>query len=944
MSKTERWDTIERLFRAALEEAPEDRSAFLDSACQGNVPLRKLVDALLQQNDSSDSSMTRSAAELFAIALSPGTRLGPYQIVSVAGIGGMGQVYRATDSRLKRDVAIKTLPLPPYLSLDAGRLQRFEREATLLASVNHPNIGSIYDVIESDDVRFLVLEFVEGLTLNEHLEKGPLPIRDVLQIALQIAQALEASHHKGIVHRDLKPANIKITPTGHVKVLDFGLAEAFGSEPENVPNGSSVVFVAAITKLTSLRGTPAYMSPEQVRGDSLEPRTDIWAFGCVLYELLTSTKAFGAKTVSGTLDAVLNDEPDWNRVRQDVPLDLHTLLCRCLNKNAGDRPSAKELRQKIEKMLAPLPNRSSRAGIVALFGIVVIGLIALIVFLDRSDPGSPHVDQMRQVTFGPELELDPAFSPDGEMVAYSILAGDRTDIHVRRLASGDVINLTRDIPGSVHRWPRWSPDGTTIAFVTRPDDVLATSWFNRHSIQVMPASGGMPRPIGNGGRLGHTWSPDGRRLAFVRDYGIYIASLDGREPSLIGEISQVHSLAWSPDGKWIAYVSGNPEYLFSLSELGNIAASSVGVITAAGGEPRVLTDKVTSNSSPVWATDSKSILFLSNRGGSRDVFQLKLSNDGTAIGEPVRLTTGLNALTIDLSRDGKQLGYVTFARKGNLWSMPIPQQESASVSSAKRITSGSQIIEGVDASSDGQFLVFDSNLGGNQDIYRMPRKGSGPVQRLTTDPRDDFMPSWSPDGKYIAFHSFRSGNRDIFIMSEDGQNQQQITSDPAQERYAAWSPDGGSLVFFSDKTGRPEVYIITKEKDSWGKPRQLTSSKGSQFGRWSPDGKLIAYIDLTEGLKVIAPGGENSKLLVPRRPGFFPIYTRWSTDSREIYFKVNDDQDVGSIWSIPSTGGVPKRLVQFQQPDRVEFGVGSDEFFFPITERDTEMWVAKLAR
>jgi Tol biopolymer transport system component len=932
-------ETIERLFHEARELKGEDRERFLSQECGGNSALRRTIEMLLAEDETSEKFLDTPMLDLISTTLAPGTMLGPYEVLGVAGIGAMGQVYRAHDRRLNRDVAIKALPAE--FTLAGEPLARLQREATLLASVNHPNVAAIYDVLERDLAdSFLILEYVEGPTLAERLGQGPVPLDETLHIAHQIALALEAAHDKGIVHRDLKPANIKLPPNGIVKILDFGLAKVFTDDLTAADPSAAGLVRSSSNANSSFRGTPAYMSPEQVVGTAVDQRADIWAFGCVVFELLTGRRAFEGNTVSATSASIQEAEPDWSLLPGSTPIELRHLLQECLEKDAKLRPrSASELRRKTEAHSAPRKAWQRKAAVLA--AIMLTGA-ALAAALYWREPRGLRVEQTRQLTFAPELELDPALSPDGERVAYSVQAGTRTDIYVRRLAGGEPLNLTSNLPDPVHHWPRWSPNGTLIAFVTTPRD--APTLFNGHSIQVIPSSGGTPRQIASGGRFGHTWSPNGKSVAFIRNNGINIAALDESAPNLIANLTAPHSISWSPDGRWIAYVSGNFELLFSSTQLGNIAPSSIGLLPVAGGEPHELTDKLTANSSPVWSPDSKSILFLSNRGGSRDVFQLKLSDAGIPLGEPLRLTTGLNALSIDLSTDGKQLVYLTFLRKGNLWSIPIPETGPVSVALAQQLTSGSQIIEGVSASRDGKWLTYDSNMSGNQDVYRMLR-ASGQVEQLTTHPQDDFQPSWSGDGKFIAFHTLRNGNRDIYAMAADGSELQQVTSDRAQERYPDWSPDGQSLAFLSDKTGRQEVYVSSRQNGVWGQPRQLTFSKGVPSARWSPDGNTIAYTDLIEGLRVISPKGENPKLLVPRRKGFIPIYTAWSSDSRTIYFRVMSDQEgAGSLWSIPSFGGTPKRLVEFQKPDRIEFATDGKEFFFPITERDSDIWVAKLAR
>jgi TolB protein len=552
--------------------------------------------------------------------------------------------------------------------------------------------------------------------------------------------------------------------------------------------------------------------------------------------------------------------------------------------------------------------------------------------------------EARQLTFAPELELDPAISPDGKMLAFAAGTTARTDIFVRQLAGGEAINLTADLPEIWNRWPRWSPDGTVIAFLSRRNQSSQqmTEDAPTSVIRTVPYLGGTVRTVVEAGMAGHAWAPDGKSLVYVRGDEIHVCTLDG-DHHKIAEADEPNSPSWSPDGKWIAFASGNYTYLFSHRVLGNVATSSIAIAPASGGKPRHLTDKLTNNVNPVWTSDSKSILYLSNRGGSRDIFQQKLSNSGEAVGEPTRITTGLNGLSMELSADGGQIVYSMFLARANLWSIAIPKSGPVSATGAKPVTTGAQIIEGNGASPDGLWIAFDSNLAGNQDIYKIDRQ-TGKVEQLTTHRADDFLPSWSPDGRSIAFYSFRNGNRDIYVMSAEGTNVVQVTNDPAQERYPDWSPTGDRLVFFSDKTGRQELFVVAKENGTWGKPRQLTKG-GGLFPRWSPDGHLIAYT--FNGLRVISPNGGEPTLLVPASPAFFVSYAEWSNDSKTIYFKATTEPAASmDFWSVPATGGPFRPLVSFEDvsrpSSRAEFSSDGKELFFTISERESDVWLLKL--
>jgi serine/threonine protein kinase len=331
----ERIRRLRELFHAALEREPEARQAFLDAACAGDTGLQRQVEPLLAKAEQAGSFLETPAMDFTTVTQTVGVPLlgrqfGPYRIVSPLGAGGMGEVYRAHDSKLGRDVAIKTLPAA--FVRDPDRLARFRREARTLASLNHPNIAAIYGLEESGDVDCLVLELVEGENLH-----GPLPIERALDYARQVADALQAAHEKGFIHRDLKPANVKVTPQGRVKVLDFGLAKAIWGRESNPDLSQSSALTGPETLAGQIVGTPSYMSPEQVRGKNVDNRTDIWAFGCLLYELLTGKRGFEGETVSDTIAAVLEHEPDWQALPTKTPAKVLNLLRQCLCKDANRR-------------------------------------------------------------------------------------------------------------------------------------------------------------------------------------------------------------------------------------------------------------------------------------------------------------------------------------------------------------------------------------------------------------------------------------------------------------------------------------------------------------------------------------------------------------------------------------------------------------------------------
>ena len=573
---TDRWLTLERLYHAALERPAEERAAFLAEACKDET-LRREVLALLEQPSMPEflggPAIDVAAAMVDEVHASQwiGRRIGVYHLQTLLGKGGMGEVYRARDTRLGRDVAVKVLPRA--FTADPDRLARFEREARVLASLNHPHIGTIHGLEESEGVRALVLELVEGETLADRLLRGAVAIPDALAMARQIADALEAAHDKGIVHRDLKPSNIKITPDGVVKVLDFGLAKG-GTEVSGYDLTQSPTISIGNTHDGVILGTAPYMSPEQARGQVVDKRTDIWAFGCVLLEMLTGRVVFRGDTVSDTIATILQGEPDWAALPAATPRSIDRLLRRCLEKDSKRRlRDIGEARIEIDETIsrpappeAPAtqerdqPSRWRALTFVALAAAVVAGLA--FGFWPRSVPESGWTNPLENATFTrftdfPGTEALPDISPDGKFVAFLSDRAGEFDIWLSQVGTGIFRNLTQDMPSLPPanfniRVVGFSGDGSEI-------------WFRlgARRMRAMPLIGGTPRPF-----LGEPANApvmvQGRHqngVSTIRPTVIPCLSAnatgaDSRRIFVDQKGLHNHNPVWSPDGQWIYFVHG----------------------------------------------------------------------------------------------------------------------------------------------------------------------------------------------------------------------------------------------------------------------------------------------------------------------------------------------------------------------------------------------------
>jgi eukaryotic-like serine/threonine-protein kinase len=913
----ERLRRVEEIFHAAREREAAEREAFLADACAGDPALRSEVESLLAQPSAGviDVPVPAFAAGLMTPSprLAPGSSIGPYRIEGLLGSGGMGEVYHARDTILGREVAIKILP--EQFTSDPQRLARFEREARLLAALNHPRVAAIYGVVDADGKRGLVLELVEGPTLADHLVGGPLPVGEALRIAHQIAEALEAAHEKGIVHRDLKPANIKIRREG-VKVLDFGLAKVVATDGAGPGVSGSPTITSGGTQEGFILGTAAYMSPEQARGQAVDKRADIWAFGCVFYEMLTGRVAFAGPTVSDTLVHVLEHEPDWNLMPPSVPGSLEKLLRKCLQKDPVDRlHDIADARLEITDTMSARAgaNGVSNAGVNALRVLSALGVGAAIVVISVMllmwrQATQPQPPPSTLIQFPISLPNDwsengLALSPDGRLVAVGTF-GSKPELWLHSLASSE----TRAVAGTGEASePFWSPDGSALAFFTSTqlkrvdpaggpsvvvcdvDQPLGGSW-NAEGVILFSDNGRLFRVTASGGKPSRialnqvsdepvirSWPrflPDNHHFIYHekgRHGGaVFLGSLDSAETRHL--VDSEFAAAYAEPG-YLLFIRGaaltaqrfNRTNLELLGEPSLVAANvAPGYL---GGQARFS------------ASSTGVLAFFTARSGSAG--QLIWFDRGGRRVNPIDQPQGVEFLNPAISPTGELVAVNrTDPETGNwdVWTVDVRRDV------ATRQTFNPARDADAVWSPDGKDIVFASYRNAQLGLYRKAVAGSRDEELLlninSKAPDPLLLPwDWSPDGKYIVYGLYTAGRPSRSTDAESGVWALPLSRDrnpvrvlPVGTRAAAarLSPDGRWLAYASLESGNYEIYI---QRFLTPGPKQQVSHGGGVHPRWRSDGREIVYTSPSEGLSSVELHFDGSgfradppKMLIATRP------------------------------------------------------------------------------
>jgi serine/threonine protein kinase/Tol biopolymer transport system component len=843
------------------------------------------------------------------MALSSGTKLGPYEIQSPLGAGGMGEVYRARDTRLGRDVAIKVLL--GTLDKDADRLRRFEQEARTIAALNHPNILGIHDIGAHDGAPFLVSEFLEGQTLREKLKSGPLPVRLAIEYALGIAQGLAAAHEKGIVHRDLKPENVFVTRDGRVKVLDFGLAKLVKPEESH----ETVVTLASPETLPGVvMGTVGYMSPEQVRGEPSDARSDIFGLGAVLYEMLTGKRAFKRETSAETMTAILHEEPpELSDSSWQGPLALQRILVRCLEKNAERRfQSASDLAFAIESLSGtstaksvPQP-RSRRAWMP---WVIAAALLVGTAVWEMSRPAAAPPNPLEKAHFSHVTDLESvgaAISPDGKFVAFISDHDGPFDVWISQVGTGRSINLTQGKAGPLPaplRTVGFSGDGTEI-------------WLGGGDVglrlRLLPLTGGTPRNFLGEEAANLAWSPDGERIVYHNAGNgdpMFVADRTGANARRIfGDQPGIHNHfpTWSPDGRWIFFVRGTP----ATKEM------DLWRIDPDGRHAERLTQRNTDVAYPT-PVGNRTVFYVARDGDGSGpwlwAFDLKRKDSR-------RASVGLEQYTsVQASADGRKLVATISNPVAGLWSVPILNR-LAEEQDVKPFTVPT--VRALAPRFGGASLFYLSSLGTGDGLWRL-RDGQTTEIWKGADGALLDTPAVSPDGGRVAIVLRQSGKHQLHVLSADGAELQPIAEGIDVQETSCWSPDGKWIVTGgSDATG-PGLFKIPLDG---GSPVRLVAGQALN-PVWSPDGNLIVYagtnVRTFAPLLAVRPDGTKAELpqITVRRSG---ERVRFSPDGKSLIYMQGllASQD---FWLLDLASMKSRPLTRLQNPATMQtFDITSD--------------------
>lgn len=941
---------IEEIYHAALALPEAKREAFIRKSCGEDFDLRREVESLLSFDNHARSFIELPPDDLAAAVVSSqnsesliGKTVNNYRVLSFLGAGGMGEVYLAEDVRLGRKLALKLLP--PNLSSHPERKMRFEQEARAASALNHPNIITIYGFEQTDEANFIVTEFIDGTTLRDRLKREPLSATDAIDIAIQIASALEAAHLIGVIHRDIKPANIMLRSDKIAKILDFGLAKL------TAISGSESFDTKDFTEQHRVMGTINYMSPEQALGEPLDARTDIYSLGVSLYEMLTGNQPFSGGSEAAIYNHILNTEPaPIAEIKPDIPPDLEEVISRAMEKIAANRfQTATDLRSALEKVknrinsgeavvrkrpLGKPQNRRKTAIFVAAV-IFILLTSGFLFFINKSNLSAASFKQInyQQLTKSNGAEMYPSLSPDGKTLIFSSRSDGNWNIYFQKVGDLNAVSLTKD-SRSNNLQAVYSPDGKQIAFRSDRDG---------GGIFLMGATGENIRRLTDSGFY-PSWSPDEKEIVFSSEnfeepmnrgiisylWAVNIAT--GEERKIIEQDAIQPN--WSPSGARIAfwgYKEGGQRDIWTISADGTDLVS--------------ITDDAAVDWNPVWSPDGKFLYFISDRGGSMNLWRVAVDEQtGEVSGEPETITTpSTYTQHLTFSRDGQNFAYAQAVNYSNILKADFELSGGkAAIRNPTEITQGAMLATNPEPSPDGEWIVFDSHGDKQEDIFIIRSDGTG-LRRLTNDSYKDRAPRWSPDGKQIVFFSDRLGKYTGWVIDADGGNLRQATelTQQAWAQTPVWSPVGDKLLF--NRSFSPPIILDTSKPYLSQTPQPLMAENAPErwvmMSSWSPDGKTLAGYMVSAGTGesgIFAYSFETRRYEKISDVGVFPV---WLGDNRRLLFYQKD-----KIYLLDSKTKKPEEILSIapNRLKRITISKDNRTVFYSLQKTEADIWLGSF--